>query len=119
MDKQTTGRTAEQIAAEYLQDNGFSVLHLNWRQGAKELDIVAEKDNRLHVVEVRSLSSNRFMEPYQSIGKAKQRHLIYAANAYVERYKITKEVQLDVISVVFKGDGHSLEYLPNAIYPTL
>jgi putative endonuclease len=68
-------------------------------------------------VEVRSLKSNFFMEPYQSIDKAKQRHVISAANAYVHRYKLTMEVQVDVISIVFHGEEHSLEYLPNAIYP--
>ncbi|MDR0582592.1 MAG: YraN family protein [Prevotellaceae bacterium] len=116
-DKQNTGKAGEQIAADYLRNNGFNILHINWRQGQKELDIVAKKNNRLHVVEVRSLKSNFFMEPYQSINKAKQRHLIAATNAYIQRYKLTMEAQIDVISIVFSGDGHTLEYLPNAIYP--
>ena len=116
-DKQNTGKAGEQIAADYLRNNGFNILHINWRQGQKELDIVAEKNNRLHVVEVRSLKSNFFMEPYQSINKAKQRCLIAAANAYIQRYRLTIEVQIDVISIVFSGEEHTLEYLPNAIYP--
>ncbi|MDR3133835.1 MAG: YraN family protein [Prevotellaceae bacterium] len=118
-DKQITGRAGEQIAADYLRSNGFNILHINWQQGTKELDIVAEKDNRLHVVEVRSLKSDFFMPPYQSIQKAKQRHLIAAANAYVHRYNLTMEVQIDVISIVFSGEKHTLEYLPNVIYPSL
>ena len=118
-DKQHTGQAGEQIAADYLSKNGFKILHTNWRMGHKELDIVAEKNNRLHVVEVRSLNSAFFMEPYQSIDKAKQRHLISAANAYVHRYKHLEEVQIDVISIVFNGAEHRLEYIPNAIYPTL
>ncbi len=118
-DKQITGQTGEQLAADYLRAKGFTILHTNWRQGVRELDIVATKAGRLHVVEVRSLTSNRLQEPYQSINKAKQRNLIYAVNAYVARYKITDEVQLDVISIVFNGTEHTLEYLPNAIYPTI
>jgi putative endonuclease len=117
-DRQLTGQAGEQIAANYLRSNGFKILHTNWRQGSKELDIVAEKNNRLHVVEVRSLTSNFFMEPYQSINRTKQRNLILAANAYVHRYKLTMEAQIDVISIVFKGPEYTLEYIPNAIYPT-
>ena len=116
-DKQITGKTGEQIAADYLRSNGFKILHINWRYHSKELDIVAEKNNCLHVVEVRSLKSNFFMEPYQSIRKTKERNLIVAANAYVHRYNLTMEVQVDVISIVFSGEEHTLEYFPNAIYP--
>jgi putative endonuclease len=116
-DKQVTGQEGERIAADYLRNNGFKILHINWRQGSRELDIVAEKNNRLHVVEVRSLKSNFFMEPYQSVGQAKQRHLIAAANAYVARYNLTMEVQIDIISIVFRGSEHTLEYFPDAVYP--
>jgi putative endonuclease len=118
-EQQLTGQTGEQLAADYLRNNGFKILHINWRQGSKELDIVAEKNNRLHVVEVRSLKSNFFMEPYQSINKAKQRTLIAAANAYIQRYDLSMEVQIDVISVVFCNGTHTLEYLPDAIYPSV
>ncbi|MDR3351063.1 MAG: YraN family protein [Prevotellaceae bacterium] len=116
-DKQITGKAGERIAADYLRSNGFNILHVNWQQGQKELDIVAEKNNRLHVVEVRSLTSNYFMEPYQSLNKAKQRHLIAATNAYIQRYHLTMEAQIDVISIVFNNGEPTLEYLPNVIYP--
>jgi putative endonuclease len=116
-DKQITGQNGEQIALEYLRANGFSILHTNWRQGHKELDIVAEKDHIIHVVEVRSLTSAFFMQPYQSIDRTKRRHLIEAANAYIQRYHLTQEIQIDVISIVFDGERHTVEYLPNAIYP--
>ncbi len=117
-DRQHTGQAGEQIAADYLNRNGFKILHTNWRVGHKELDIVAEKNNCLHIVEVRSLNSAYFMEPQQSIDKTKQRHLVSAANSYVQRYKHLQEVQIDVISIVFHGAEHTLEYIPNAVYPT-
>jgi len=117
-DKQITGQTGEQIAADYLVEHGFKILHTNWQQGHKELDIVAEKNNVIHIVEVRSLSSSRLQQPYQSIGKLKQRNLIAAADAYIQRYQLTQETQIDIISIVFNGAKHTLEYIPNAIYPT-
>ncbi len=115
--KQDTGQRAEQIAVDYLRANGFAIRTTNWRAGHKEVDIVAEKNNVLHIVEVRSLNSTYFQQPYQSIDRAKQRNLIQAADAYIQRYKLTMEVQLDVISVVFNGAEHMIDYLPNAIYP--
>ena len=117
--KQETGQRAEQLAVDYLLAQGFAIRNLNWRVGHKEIDIVAEKDTRLHIVEVRSLSSSFFQQPYQSIDRVKERHLITAANAYVRYYKLSMEVQLDVISIVFDGEAYSLDYFPNAIYPRL
>ena len=111
------GARAEKIAVEFLKQQGFAIRHTNWRAGHKELDIVAEKDGRIHVVEVRSLNSSYFQQPYQSIDRQKQRHLIAAAHAYIVRHNLTMEVQLDVASVVFSGDAHTLEYFQNAIYP--
>jgi putative endonuclease len=115
--KQDTGQRAEKIAVDYLRQQGFKIRNTNWRFGHKEIDIAAEKDGRIHIVEVRSLNSSFFQEPYQSIDRQKQRNLIAAAHAYITHHKLTMEVQLDVISVVFNGDAHTLDYLPNAIYP--
>ena len=115
--KQETGQRAEQLAVDYLLVQGFTIRNTNWRMGHKEIDIVAEKDGRLHVVEVRSLSSSFFHQPHQSIDRAKERNLIVATNAYVRYHKLSMEVQLDVISIVFDGENHSLDYFPNAIYP--
>ena len=115
--KLATGRRAEQLAVDYLLAHGFTIRNTNWRMGHKEIDIVAEKDHRLHIVEVRSLTTSFFQQPYQSINRVKERNLITVANAYVRYYKLNMEVQLDVISVVFNGDTHTLEYFPNAIYP--
>jgi putative endonuclease len=112
-----TGARAEKIAVEFLQQQGFTIRNTNWRIGHKEIDIVAEKDGRIHVVEVRSLNSSFFQQPYQSIDRLKQRNLIAAANAYILRHSLTMEVQLDVVSVVFNGGTHTLDYFPNAIYP--
>jgi putative endonuclease len=111
------GRRAEQLAVDYLRQKGFTIRHTNWRMGHKEVDIVAEKENRIHIVEVRSLNSSVFHQPYQTINRQKQRNLIDAAHFYIRRYKLNMEVQLDVISIVFNGDNFDVEYIPNAIYP--
>ncbi len=116
--KHDTGARAEQIAVDYLHAAGFVIRHRNWRIGHKEVDIVAEKNGRVHIVEVRSLNAS-FVErrPCDTINRAKQRNLIAAAHAYIRSHKLEMEVQLDVVSIMFAGETHTLEYLPNAIYP--
>lgn len=119
MSTRDVGKQAEQQAAEYLEAQGFTIRHLNWQQGQKELDIVAECGGMLHVVEVRSLSSTAVMQPYQSITRQKQRNVIWAANAYIEKFELDMEVQFDIVSLVRTPNGISIEYIPNAFYPLL
>jgi putative endonuclease len=119
MSTREVGKQAEQQAAEYLKEQSFSIRDVNWQMGQKEIDIVAEKDGVLHIIEVRSLSSTSVMQPYQSVNRQKQRNLIWAANAYIEKYNLNMEVQFDIISLVRNRGTIEIEYIPNAFYPQL
>lgn len=48
------GQLGEQIASGYLQNRGFQVIERNFRKKWGELDVVAEKDDVLHFVEVKA-----------------------------------------------------------------
>lgn len=112
------GKQGEEAAKQYLQANGFYIRDTNWRWGHKELDIVAEKNKTLHVIEVKTRSANFLLEPQASVDRRKQQNTVQAANAYILRHNLTLDVQFDIISVVVKGDEHEVEYIPEAFYPT-
>jgi len=111
------GKKGEELARIYLGQNGFTVLHVHWQHGHKELDIVAERGQMLHVVEVRSRTEPYLVEPSQTVQYAKQRNVIAAARAYIYKYKVEKEVQFDIVSVVYGEQDTDIEYIPNAFYP--
>ena len=113
------GKRGEELARIYLEQNGFNILHVHWQYGHKELDIVAERGKMLHVVEVRSRTEPCLLEPSQTVMYEKQRNVISAARAYIYKYRIDKEVQFDIVSVVYEPSGHKIEYIPNAFYPYL
>ena len=112
------GKRGEEAALQYLQANGFYIRHTNWRWGHKELDIVAEKNKTLHVVEVKTRKANSLLEPQAGVDRQKRQHLIRAANAYVVYHHLTFDVQFDIISVVAQGEEYKVEYIPAAFYPT-
>lgn len=111
------GREGEDIALKFLLGKGLRVLERNWRCGHLELDIIMEDDNMLHVVEVRSRVYPAMIEPVETVDAAKQKKVIAAANGFVKRNHIKKEVVFDVVSVVFMPQGHTVEYFPNAFAP--
>ena len=111
------GRWGEEEALKFLESRGLRLLDRNWRSGYREIDLVMEGDDGLHIVEVRSLMESGNI-PYESIDRRKQRMVISAAARYVYEKRIQTEVRFDVVSVVFgKGDAVSIEYFPDAFAP--
>lgn len=53
---QKTGEIGENIAVRFLMKHGFSVLDRNYTKKWGEIDIVAEKANKLYFIEVKSVS---------------------------------------------------------------
>lgn len=110
----STGQWAEGVAAAYLQNLGFSVIGKNWKTRWCEIDIVAEKDKRIHLVEVkfrRHLGSGSGLD-YITRHKAKQ--MEFAALQWVSEHEWEGDYQLDVVSV----DGEEnpkITYIPNAV----
>jgi putative endonuclease len=111
------GKRGEEIAQQYLRDNGFTIRDTNWRWRHLELDIVAEKGNMLHVVEVKTRSFGYLLEPQASITLQKQRNLMNATNTYIQKMMLNHEVQFDIICVVVNGDKQAVEHIPNAFIP--
>ena len=54
MNRWRRGRDGEQRAEQYLSDRGYTVLARNFRSRIGEIDIIAEKDDRIVFVEVKN-----------------------------------------------------------------
>ena len=113
------GKKGEDMAAEYLEKAGFSILRRNWKSGKLELDIIAENKDFIVFVEVKTRSENFQMHPVTAINRDKQRSMIYAAETYIQRNNIDKESRFDIITVITKGESHQIDHIENAFYPTL
>ena len=75
MNNKDTGFLGENITAQYLTQNGFEILHRNWRYKHLEIDIIAFKDGILHIVEVKTRTDNQFGFPEQAITSKKMQFL--------------------------------------------
>ena len=54
------GSKGEMLAARFLLDKGYAVLHYNWRSGHKEIDLIAKERDTIVFVEVKSRSSEQY-----------------------------------------------------------
>lgn len=113
------GQEGEAYALDYVKASGYKVLHTNWRHGKKELDIVTLKNNTIVVFEVKTRHTSFWEEPKDAVRLKKQKNIVDAADAYVQKYDYNLDVQFDIISLVYNGRSFELEHIPDAFYPTL
>lgn len=110
------GKIGENRAVQYLLGKGFQIRERNWRFGKEEIDIIAESDTHLAIVEVKTRSNNLFGEPQEFISSNKRRHLIRAANFYAEKNSIEKDIYFDVIAITL-SPTEKIEHIEQAFYP--
>lgn len=113
------GTLGEEMAAKHLHDKGFKILATNWRFGKDEIDIIAEKGEFLVIVEVKTRRSAGFGEPEVFVNQAKQRFLVRATQAYLEKNEVEKETRFDVISIVLNNTTRKINHIEDAFYPVL
>jgi putative endonuclease len=117
-EKKNLGEIGEDVAARYLLRKGYKIKHRNWRFVHKEVDIIAEKDNQLVIVEVKARTDGGLASPEEMVGRKKQKFLVEATEAYIRKYEIDLETRFDVIFVFFSKEKPSVEHVEGAFYPT-
>ncbi|MNK17808.1 hypothetical protein D3C87_360050 [compost metagenome] len=94
------GKIAEDLAVDFLVKAKYKILARNFRYLKAEVDIIAEFENQIVVVEVKARHTDAFLEPQEAVNKKKIKLLISATNYYIEENNIDKEVRFDIISVL-------------------
>lgn len=98
--KQLEGRIGEEVAASYLDKNGYIVICKNFRCMQGEIDIIAKDKEEIVFVEVKTRTSTDYGEAREAVGKEKQKHIYKAAEYYLYKYKIDESfTRIDVIEV--------------------
>ena len=113
------GQKGEDIATGHLKEAGFKILFRNWKWGKHEIDIIAEKNDMIIFVEVKTRSDDYQMHPVTAVTNEKQKSIIYAADGYLQKFKINKESRFDVITIIRKGESYQIDHIEDAFYPTL
>ena len=113
------GRLGEEIALKYLHDKGYEIRATNWRFGKDEIDIIAEKEKFLVIVEVKTRRSSVFGEPEVFVNANKQRFLIRATQVYIEKNEINLEARFDIISIILNANTKQVNHIEDAFYPIL
>lgn len=112
------GAKGEKEAAKFLKKHGYKIVKKNYLSAHGEIDIIAESSDFLVFVEVKARkdSDENFKNyglPAEAVDKSKQKHIIYTARCYLQRYPTDKAMRFDVIEV-FLGEKTRINHIEDA-----
>ncbi|MXN92664.1 endonuclease [Flavobacterium sp. Sd200] len=110
------GKLGEELAVAFLEKAGYDVLETNWVYQKAEIDIIAQKDNILAIVEVKTRSTADFGLPQDFVKPKKIQLLVKAVNEYIIINDLDIEARFDIIAVQKNGDSYDIEHLEDAFY---
>lgn len=110
------GKLGEEMAVEFLRKEGYEILETNWTFQKAEIDIIAQKENILAIIEVKTRSTLEFGLPQDFVKPKKIQLLVKAVNEYVISNDLDIEVRFDIIAVHKEGKSYAIEHLMDAFY---
>jgi putative endonuclease len=111
------GRYGEELAQEYLTEQGLRILETNYRFHHTEVDIIAEDGDLLVFCEVKTRSDDSFGAPEQAITPLKVQQIRKVAGAYYTIHQIRdRQCRFDFIGVLVTRGVVRLNHLRNAFW---
>jgi len=110
------GFSGEQAVAEYLKNKDFKILVQNFSTKLGEVDLIAQKDELIVFVEVKTRQRAYF--PISNVVTfTKQQKITKTAKLFILKNNIIDKVcRFDVATVVLGNDEYNIEYIENAFY---
>lgn len=117
MNNKILGKEGEELAARFLEKEGYEIIETNYNCGFGEIDIIAKKGKELAFVEVKTRTQTFFGMPVESVNIPKQRHIYKVAEYYIYKTNAYNyEISFDVIEVYkYQGQAIRIEKIKNAI----
>ena len=112
---QIIGNSGESFVAEFLKKKGYIISAKNYRTKFGEIDVIAENNDEILFVEVKTRKETSLVRPYEYANKHKQRKIFVTANIYLQHNGFGLNPRFDVAEVFVSDDGSMrLNYFENA-----
>jgi len=118
--KQAMGVKGERVAARWLMVHGWSIAEHRFRNGHRDIDLVATRDEpatgrTVAFVEVKTRATNSFGGPIAQVSWRKQRELSRSAKVWMSRFQRPGDTfRFDVIGVILSTKHVKVHHVENA-----
>lgn len=109
--KRETGRRYEQMAAAFLEQQGYEILEMNYQGKYGEIDLIARHGKILVFAEVKYRKTLRLGYPEEAVGPKKQKRIYHTARYYLYSHGLADvPCRFDVVSIL----GTRIRLIQNA-----
>lgn len=110
------GKKGEQLAVDFLIENGYDIVERNYRFNKAEVDIIAQKEDVLAIIEVKTRSTTDFGNPQDFVKPKQIKNLVKAVDEYVTVNSLNVEVRFDIMAIVKEKKEFKIEHLEDAFF---
>lgn len=115
MNRKAIGDDAEQLACEYLESRGLSLLQRNFYCRGGEIDLIMQHGDSLVFVEVRYRRHTRYGRAAETVSQRKQGRVIRCAQYYLTRHRRwNTTTRFDVVSIEGATGHMQIEWITDA-----
>ena len=112
---QRLGQLGERIAERWLVKHGYRILARRFRNGHRDIDLIAQRDATIAFVEVKARKGSEFGDPVEAVHHRKQRELARSARVWIDRHGRAGEMyQFDVVGVLVAESRVQVKHVTNA-----
>jgi putative endonuclease len=112
---QILGLRGERIAERWLQRKGWRVLQRRYRDGHRDVDLIAQRGATVAFVEVKARSGHQFGTPVEAVDWRKRRELVRSARTWISCHGQPGEsYRFDVIGVLMAESKVFVRHVENA-----
>jgi len=108
------GGSGEDIAAEYLEEKGYKIINRNLKVRYGEIDILAEDNDMIVLVEVKTKTIFKQGTPEEMVDYFKKKKLLLLSRAICQQYP-DRTVRIDVVAVDLTEIHPKINHIINAI----
>ena len=114
-EKKELGKKGEQLALRYLKKSGYRIIQTNYVCKLGEMDIIAQENDTLAFIEVKTRTSTTFGPPQLAVNSAKQMQLSKVALYFLKEKKLEDtKARFDVVAILLRPRGEEIELIKDA-----
>lgn len=112
MNTRKFGIIGEKIAQGYLKANDYQILKNNFYTKRGEIDIIAQKENCIVFVEVKTRSNLEYGTPAMAVDGLKKKRLKSTASIYMYQNQLySYNVRFDVIEIIINSGKCKINHI--------
>ena len=111
------GRFAEELISQEYIKKGYVILKRNWRLGKTEIDLIAQKDNIIIIIEVKA-RSGEYEDAVSAVTSDKRKRMIRAADVFIRNLTGDYSYRFDIVTCTGNKENYELMFYEDAFLAT-